>query len=73
MIIDEVLKVLPDSKVSYVSKTEDPRDYKVSFQKIKDKLGFRPLFKVPDGIRQIQKVLDDGFILNPDDPKYRNT
>ena len=73
MIVDEVRKVLPDSKITYVSKTEDPRDYKVSFDKIRNKLGFKLKFTVPDGVRQIKRVLDDGFILKPDDQKYRNT
>jgi nucleoside-diphosphate-sugar epimerase len=72
MIVDEVMKVLPESKVKYVSKNEDPRDYRVSFEKINNKLGFKLMFKVPDGIKQIAKVLDDGFILNPDDSKYKN-
>jgi len=72
MIIDEVKKVLPDSKITYVQKNEDPRDYRVSFEKIKNKLGFKLMFTVPDGVRQIKKVLEDGFILNPDDPKYKN-
>ena len=72
MIVDEVMKVLPNSKIKYVSKNEDPRDYRVSFQKIKDKLGFEIMFKVPDGIRQIIKTVNDGFILNPDDSKYKN-
>lgn len=72
MIIDEVRKVLPDSKITYVQKNEDPRDYRVSFEKIKTRLGFKLMFTVPDGISQIKKVLDDGFILNPDDPKYKN-
>jgi nucleoside-diphosphate-sugar epimerase len=72
MIVDEVLKELPDAKISYVSKNEDPRDYRVSFQKIKDKLGFELMFTVPDGIRQIIKTVNEGFILNPDDSKYKN-
>jgi len=72
MIVDEVIKVLPDAKVKYVSKNEDPRDYRVAFEKINDRLGFKLMFTVPDGIKQIVKVLDDGFILNPDDNKYKN-
>lgn len=72
MIVDEVIKILPDAKVKYVSKNEDPRDYRVSFEKIDRKLGFKLMFKVPDGIKQIAKVLEDGFILNPDDAKYKN-
>jgi len=44
----------------------------VTFEKIKTKLGFKLMYTVPDGIRQMKKVLDDGFILNPDDNKYKN-
>jgi nucleoside-diphosphate-sugar epimerase len=72
MIVDEIRKQIPDVKVNYVSKTEDPRDYRVSFEKIKTRLGFSITQKVPDGIRQIHQAVTDGFILNPDDPKYRN-
>jgi nucleoside-diphosphate-sugar epimerase len=72
MIVDEVIKIIPGAKVKYVSKNEDPRDYRVSFDKIKNKLGFKLQFKVSDGIKQINKVLEDGFILNPDDSKYKN-
>lgn len=72
MIVDEIIKQVPDAKVKYVTKNEDPRDYRVNFSKIKDKLGFELMFTVPDGIRQIKEVLEAGFILNPDDNKYKN-
>lgn len=72
MIVEEVQKLIPDAKIKYVTKNEDPRDYRVAFEKIKNKLGFEVMFKVPDGIAQIKKVLDDGFIINPDDNKYKN-
>lgn len=72
MIVDEIKKQIPDARVKYVSKNEDPRDYRVNFSKIKNKLGFELMFTVPDGIRQIKEVLDAGFILNPDDSKYKN-
>lgn len=72
MIVDEIRKQLPDAKVKYVSKNEDPRDYRVSFGKINTQLGFRITKTVPDGIRQIIQTVQDGFILNPDDPKFKN-
>lgn len=72
MLVDEVSKIIPDAQIKYVAKNEDPRDYRVSSDKIKNRLGFEPLFTVPDGIKQIKKVLDDGFIINPDDNKYKN-
>jgi nucleoside-diphosphate-sugar epimerase len=73
MIIDEIIKQLPDSKVRYVNKNEDPRDYRVTFDKIKKRLGFQPVYKVPDGIRQVIKVIHEGFLADPDEPKYKNT
>ncbi len=72
MIVKEILKVIPDSNVSYVQKNEDPRDYRVSFEKIKEKLGYKITKTVPDGIKEIHKVVQDGFFNNVDDPKYKN-
>jgi nucleoside-diphosphate-sugar epimerase len=73
MIVDEILKQLPGSRVRYVSKNEDPRDYRVSFEKINERLGFRISKTVPDGIRQIIQVIQDGFIPDPDTKEYRNS
>lgn len=72
MIVDEILKHIPDGKVKYVTKNEDPRDYRVSFEKITKELGFEITKKVPDGIKVIKKAVEEGFILNPDDPKFKN-
>ena len=72
MIVDEIIKQLPNSKIKYVEKNEDPRDYRVSFKKINDELGFVTTFTVPDGIKQTIKAINDRFILDPDDPKYKN-
>lgn len=73
MIVDEILKQLPESTIRYVSKNEDPRDYRVTFEKIRERLGFRITKTVPDGIRQIIQVVQDGFISNPDTNEYRNS
>lgn len=73
MIVDEILKQLPGSVIRYVSKNEDPRDYRVTFEKIRERLGFRISKTVPDGIRQIIQVVQDGFIPNPDANEFRNS
>ncbi len=73
MIAEELLKIIPDATISYVSKTEDPRDYRVNFDKIKNELGFKITRKLPDGIREIKQAVCDEFIANPDDIKYRNS
>lgn len=72
MIVEEIKKQLPASKIKFVQKNDDPRNYRVSFEKIKNQLGFKITKKVPDGIRQIIQVISDGFLLNPDDKKYGN-
>lgn len=73
MIVDEINKFIPDAKVKYVKKAEDPRDYRVSFEKIKNGLGFTVSKKVPDGIYEIKFLIDNKAFLNPDDSRYRNS
>lgn len=72
MIIEEIKKFIPDSKIRYVEKNEDPRDYRVSFDKIASELGFNISRRVPDGIREIKHLIDDHILRDPDAPKYRN-
>ncbi len=72
MIVEEIKKVVPDAKIKYVQKDEDPRDYRVSFEKIKKQLGFKITMTVPEGIRQIKEVVEKGIISNPYDSKYKN-
>ena len=72
MLVDEIKKMIPDAKVKYVQKNEDPRDYRVNFSKIQEQLGFKITKKVPDGISQILQVVKFGLIRNPDHEQYRN-
>lgn len=72
MIVEEILKVIPEGKVEYVEKNEDPRDYRVNFDKIKNELGFEITLTVPEGIRNMYKAIKEGFVSNPDEPKYKN-
>lgn len=71
MIIREVQKLI-DGEVKYVAKDEDPRDYRVDFTKIKDELGFKITKTVPDGIREIKKILESRIIDDPYGRKFRN-
>ena len=72
MIINEILKLLPNSKIKYVKKNEDPRDYRVNCDKIKKELGFKITMTVPNGIREIKKVIEDQLIKDPENQKYYN-
>jgi nucleoside-diphosphate-sugar epimerase len=71
-IVKLLIEEIPTARVRYVHKDEDPRDYRVTFKKIQERLGFEITKTVPDGIREIRNILDAGFIPNPDDSKYYN-
>ncbi len=73
MIVEEIKKFIPVVRVKYIQKNEDPRDYRVSFNKIKHKLGFAITKRVRDGILEVKRSIDDKEFLNPDDSKYRNS
>jgi len=73
MIIEEINKFIADLNIEYVKKDEDPRNYKVSFEKINNHLDFKTTKTVPDGIDEIYNLIRQGFVINPDDLKYRNS
>ncbi len=58
--------------VSYVTRNEDPRDYRVRFGKIREALGFEITRRVPDGIHEIIEAIRSGLIADPDDRRYTN-
>ncbi len=72
MIIEEVCKVVPNVKVNYVEMNEDPRDYRVNFDKIKNELGYTITKKVPDGVKEIYKLLKTGVVTDSFAQKFRN-
>jgi nucleoside-diphosphate-sugar epimerase len=72
MLMEEIQKQLPETKVIYVDKTDDPRDYRVNCDLIKNELGFTITKKVPDGIREIAKLMKSGLIIDAHSQKFRN-
>jgi nucleoside-diphosphate-sugar epimerase len=72
MIVDELLRQLPDAKVKYIHQESDPRDYRVDFSRIRNLLGFRSSITVPAGIQEILSCVKAGIIDNPDHQKYYN-
>jgi len=72
MIAEEILKIIPGANIKYIHKSEDPRDYRVDFSKIKKMLGYSITKEVPDGLQEIFKVIKDGIISDPYLPKYKN-
>jgi nucleoside-diphosphate-sugar epimerase len=72
MLVEEIKKILPNIKIKYVKKSDDPRDYRVNCDKIKKELGFNITMTVPDGIMEVKKMILEGIIDDPDNQKYYN-
>ena len=53
MIINEILKLIPNGKVEYNDHGSDPRNYRINFQKVKKVLGFKPTYTINDGISEL--------------------
>ena len=72
MLVDEIKKVLPEAKIKYIDKNEDPRDYRVNSDKIKKELGFEITMRVYDGIEEVKRMIQEGIIQDPEDQRYYN-
>ena len=70
--MEEIKRQIDRGNVSYVKRNEDPRDYKVSFDKIRAELGFETLMTVPDGIAEVITALDAEAFGDPFAGRYKN-
>lgn len=72
-IVGEILKQAPQGKVTYGnSASDDVRNYRVNFDRIAAELKFSITRRVPDGIRELNRLVCSGLLTNPDHPTYRN-
>lgn len=60
-IVGIITGLVDRGRVVYKDNGGDPRNYKVDFSKVRSRLGFEPHYTVPDGVREIVRMLDDGF------------
>jgi nucleoside-diphosphate-sugar epimerase len=71
-LVEIITSQIHRGRVSYVHRDEDPRDYKVSFAKVREQLAFEPRRRVPDGVREVAEALDAGAFEDPFAARYRN-
>lgn len=65
-------KVIPGTKVNIQPESRDNRSYRVSFDKIRDRLGFQCQFTLEQGIAEMARALKNGEVRDYRDPKYSN-
>lgn len=68
MIVDAILTQLPDGKVRYQEHGQDPRNYRVDFTKVRERLFFEPAHTVHDGIRELIAAVRQGLFLDISQP-----
>lgn len=71
-LVDLAREHLGKGEVVFVEQAEDPRDYKVNFDKIRDALGFDLTMTVPEGIEEVATALEHGSFPDPFSGRYRN-
>jgi len=64
MIVHEIEKRIPDAAIRYQEHGADPRNYRVDFGKIRERLNFEPAHTVVDGIEELVTALDAKLFVN---------
>jgi nucleoside-diphosphate-sugar epimerase len=72
-IVDLIRRQVPDATVEYQHVAEDPRDYRVSFAKIRERLAYRTTTSVEDGVAEVARLVRQGIVADTADARYRNS
>ena len=71
-LIEFIRPYAPNATIDVVRKAGDLRDYRVCFDKIAKRLGFRPAYSVQQGIAEVAKLVRSRVIENPAGSRFRN-
>lgn len=72
-IVDMIAKYVPQARIEFEGTGYDPRDYKVSFDKIRQVLGFSTSRSIEDGIKEVLSLIDSKIITDFDNREYYNS
>ncbi len=74
MILDSICKKIKNCKIKFSQNDSDPRNYRVSFKKVKKLLDFEPRYSIQDGINELVAALEMGLYSNSlkDKNRYGN-
>lgn len=74
--ISQIAEMISERVLNTIIKTEagniDPRNYRVSFKKIRRRLGYQPGWSISDGIQQVLEAIATGKVTDYSEPKYSN-
>src|SRR5215471_10504208 len=67
-----IADLVPGAKLVIEGSDTDPRDYKVSFAKLRKTLGFEPVWTLKEGVKQVIDAIESGRVKDYRDAKYSN-
>jgi nucleoside-diphosphate-sugar epimerase len=70
-VAEVIQEIFPDTCVDHVANS-DRRNYRVNFDKIRNRLGFEAHYSLRDGIEELKKAFDARVILDYRDLRYHN-
>ncbi len=70
-VAEVIRQVFPETRVEHVENS-DRRNYRVSFEKLESRLGFRARYSLRDGVEELKKAFDEGLIEDYTDLRYHN-
>jgi nucleoside-diphosphate-sugar epimerase len=68
MIVEAIAKRIPAARIRYGESGGDPRNYRVDFARIRERLHFEPRHSVGDGIAEIADAMDQSLFVELDGP-----
>jgi nucleoside-diphosphate-sugar epimerase len=71
-LVEIVRSHLGGGEVVFVQRDEDPRDYRVSFEKLPTEIGEMPKRRVPDGVAEVIESLNGDHFGDPFDDRHTN-
>jgi nucleoside-diphosphate-sugar epimerase len=71
-LVEMIDRRVPGAAIEFVSVADDPRDYKVSFERIHSTLSFTPMRRVIDGIEEVVRLIESGVLGSVEDPAFSN-
>lgn len=71
-VAQKIAARVPSVRVDHVVNGSDRRSYRVSFDRIRDRLGFEPRFTVDQTIEEVATLLETGAVADFTDERYHN-
>jgi nucleoside-diphosphate-sugar epimerase len=70
--VGELIRDMVPGSVLRCSEGDDRRNYRAEFRRIREALGFEPVWKIEAGVQQVLDAIVSGKVTNYQDPKYSN-